>query len=461
MLPMNKKSLIIYALIIIAAITFIFLPDTASKESKTVATNNKAVDIQEWRTGNGVRVLYVFAPELPMVDIQAIFDAGSVRDGNKPGVASLTSGLLSHGAKLGNKILSVDDIAERFDSIGARFGAGASKDNAEISLRTLIDEKWLAKAIATMQAVINSPTFDSSELERVRKQLLISFEGRKQSAGTIASETFYKGLYKDHPYAVPSIGNEESAKNLTRDDLISFYKKYYVANNALVTIVGDVDRKKAEALAEQIVGKLPAGNKAGELSAVNDLQAASSIHHEFPSSQTHILMGQPGVHRKDKDYFILYVANHILGGSGFGSRIMQEIREKRGLAYSSYSYFSPMLKRGPFIIGMQTSNKQTDEALKVLKETLNNYINNGPTEKELIHAKKNITGGFPLRVDSNSDISNYLSVIAFYNLPLSYLKDFNSRVEAVSLEQIKDALKRRIHPDKMFTVTVGTKEETK
>ena len=457
MLPMNKKSLIIYALIIIAAIIFIFLPDSASKENKKVATNSKAVDIQEWHTGNGIRVLYVFAPELPMLDLQVIFDAGSVRDGNKPGVASLTNGLLSHGAKLGNEILSVDDIAERFDSIGARFGAGASKDNAEISLRTLTDEKWLAKAVATMQAVINSPTFDTSELERVRKQLLISFEGRKQSAGTIASETFYKGLYKDHPYAVPSIGNEESVKILSRNDLISFYKKYYVAKNALVTIVGDVDRKKAEALAEQIVGKLPTGKKAGELSAVNDLQAAFSVHHEFPSSQTHIIMGQPGVHRKDKDYFTLYVGNHILGGSGFGSRIMQEIREKRGLAYSSYSYFSPMLKRGPFIIGMQTSNKQTEEALKVLSETLNDYVNNGPTEKELLHAKKNITGGFPLRVDSNSDISNYLSVIAFYNLPLSYLKDFNGRVEAVSLEQIKDALKRRIHPDKMFTVTVGTR----
>ncbi len=455
MLPMNRKALIIYALVIIATLIFLFLPDSASKEIKNVDVS-KTVNIQEWKTKNGVRVLYVFAPELPMVDIQAIFDAGSVRDGNKPGLASLTNGLLSHGAKLGNKTLSVDDISERFDSVGARFGAGASKDKAEISLRTLTDSKWLSKSVATMQAIINAPIFDKEELERVRKQLLISFEGRKQSPGTIASESFYKGLYGNHPYALPSIGAEKSIKKLSRTDLISFYKKYYVAENALVTIVGDVDRKKAEALAEQIVGQLPVGKKAAALSAVKDLQAASSVHHEFPSSQTHIIMGQPGIHRKDKDYFTLYVANHILGGSGFGSRIMEEIREKRGLAYSSYSYFVPMLKRGPFTIGMQTSNKQTDEAMKVLKETLNNYVKNGPTEKELLHAKKNITGGFPLRVDSNSDISGYLAVIGFYNLPLSYLKDFNSRVEAVSLQQIKDALKRRIHPEKMFTVTVGT-----
>ena len=205
----------------------------------------------------------------------------------------------------------------------------------------------------------------------------------------------------------------------------------------------------------QLVGKLPVGKKADALTSVKDLQSASSIHFEFPSSQTHILMGHPGIHRKDKDYFTLYLANHILGGSGFGSRIMEEIREKRGLAYSSYSYFVPMLKRGPFLIGMQTSNNQTNEAMKVLKETLKDFVTNGPTEKELSHSKKNITGGFPLRIDSNKDISNYLAVIGFYNLPLSYLSDFNQRIEAITLAQIKETIKRRINPDKMLTVTVG------
>jgi len=453
---MNKKALIIYAIIIVVALIFVLLPDTASKEVN-LTSHNKAVDIQEWKTKNGIRVLYVYAPELPMLDIQAVFDAGSVRDNEQPGVASLTNTLLSHGAKLGDKILTVEDISERFDSIGAQFGAGASKDNAEISLRTLTDEKWLNKAITTMQAVINNPTFDEKELERVRKQRLISFESRKQSPGTIASEAFYKGIYGNHPYANPGIGTEESVKKLSRADLVEFYKKYYVAKNALVTIVGDVDKSKAESLAELIVGKLPSGIKATPLPLVDDLATSSAKHHEFPSSQTHIIMGQPGIYRKDKDYFTLYVANHILGGSGFGSRIMQEIREKRGLAYSSYSYFAPMLRRGPFTIGMQTSNKQTDEAMKVLKETLNDYINKGPTEKELAHSKKNITGGFPLRIDSNSDISNYLAVIGFYNLPLSYLKDFNKKIEAVTLVQIKETLKRRIQPDKMFTVTVGSR----
>jgi len=459
MLPMNKKALIIYVLVIIAALIFVFLPDTASKEIKPVI--NKTLNIQEWKTNNGARVLYVYAPELPMLDIKTIFDAGSVRNGNKPGLANMTNGLLSHGAMLENEKLSVEDIAERFDSVGARFGNGSSKDNAQISLRTLTDEKWLAKSVETMQAVINAPTFDKKELERVRKQVLVGFEGRKQSPDTIANENFYKKLYADHPYALPSVGTEESIKKISRDDLLNFYRQYYVAKNALVTLVGNVNKEKAKSLAEQLVGQLPEGVKAKALPEVKDIQVASSTHYEFPSSQTHILVGQAGVHRKDKDYFTLYVANHILGGSGFGSRIMEEIREKRGLAYSSYSYFVPLLKRGPFMMGMQTSNNQTEEAKKVLKETLNNFINNGPTEKELLHAKKNITGGFPLRIDSNRDISGYLSVIGFYNLPLSYLKDFNQRIEAVTLAQIKETLKRRINPEKMVTVTVGTKSPEK
>ena len=452
MLLMNKKSFLVAAFF---AMLGLGLSGCAVNKSKV--ESKKTVSIQEWKTNNGVKVLYVYAPELPMVDIRAVFDAGSVRDGQSRGVGKLANALITHGAKMGNKKLSVDDVSERIDSIGARFGTSFSKDKAEITLRTLTDAPLLQKAVSTMQAVINAPTFDAKEMERVRKQLLISFEGRKQSPGTIAKEMFYKGLYKQHPYAFPNVGNEKSVKKIKRKNIVAFYKKYYVAKNALLTIVGDVDKIKAHSLAEQIVGKLPVGKKAPSLSSVKDLASGSMLHKDFPSSQTHILMGQPGIHRKDKDYFTLYVANHILGGSGFGSRIMEEIREKRGLAYSSYSYFVPMLKRGPFLMGMQTSNNQTKEAIMVLKQTLNDYIESGPTEKELIHSKKNITGGFPLRIDSNKDISNYLSVIGFYQLPLTYLDDFNKRIESVTTDKIKDALKRRINPDKMFTVTVGSR----
>ena len=186
------------------------------------------------------------------------------------------------------------------------------------------------------------------------------------------------------------------------------------------------------------------------------LAKEQNIFIEYPSAQTHILVGQPGVKRGDSDYFPLYVGNHILGGGGMVSRLFSEVREKRGLSYSAYSYFSPMLFKGPFVAGLQTKTEQVDEAISVLLENIKNYITDGPTEEELVAAKKNITGGYPLRIDSNSKILNYVVVIGYYKLPFDYLDTFNSNVEAVTVDSIKDAFKRRINPDKLVVVKVGS-----
>ena len=172
-------------------------------------------------------------------------------------------------------------------------------------------------------------------------------------------------------------------------------------------------------------------------------------------SQAHILLGAPGVKRGDADYFPLYVGNYILGGGGFVSRLTEEVREKRGLVYSVYSYFMPMAELGPFQIGLQTKKEQAAEAMKVVNETLAKFIKNGVTEKELKAAKDNIIGGFPMRIDSNGKILDYLSVIGFYKLPLTYLDDFNKQITKVTAKQIKDAFQRRVKPENFAVVTVG------
>jgi zinc protease len=174
-----------------------------------------------------------------------------------------------------------------------------------------------------------------------------------------------------------------------------------------------------------------------------------------PSAQSHVLAGQPGMARADADYFPLYVGNFILGGSGLVSRLSDEIREKRGLSYSAYSYLNPMRVPGPFVLGLQTRNTQADAALKVMRETLMRFVETGPTEMELVAAKKNISGGFPLRLDSNRDILGYLAVIGFYDLPLDWLETYVPNVEAVTAESIRDAFRRRIRPAEMVTVVVG------
>ncbi|HHJ16577.1 MAG TPA: insulinase family protein, partial [Gammaproteobacteria bacterium] len=250
-------------------------------------------------------------------------------------------------------------------------------------------------------------------------------------------------------------GTEASVRALSVDDLRNFYRRYYVARNATVVIVGDISRKQAAAMATRLVDALPEGSKAAALPVVDDLKTGQDIFIEHPSSQSHVLMGAPGSKRGDDDYFALYVGNHILGGSGLVSRISDEIREKRGLAYSAYSYFIPMKRKGPYTLGFQTRNNQRDEALKVLRDTLQTYIDKGPTEKELQASRNNIVGGFPLRVSSNGKITEYLTVIGFYDLPLDYLSKFTSNVEAVTTEQIRDAYRRRVHPDRMVTVIVG------
>ncbi len=411
--------------------------------------------IEQWQTQNGARVYFVAAPELPMVDMRVVFDAGSARDGGKPGLAALTNGLLDDGAKTADGELNADQIAERFADLGAQFGTGVDRDMASISLRSLTKPELLQPALQTTAALLTQPAFPQNGFEREQSRVLTNLQAQEQSPGEIAGKTFFKAVYGEHPYATQALGNPDSIKQLTRDDLITHHNRYYVARNAVVAIVGAVTRKEAEAIAETLVGKLPEGEAAPKLPKVHDLDAGRTIEIPHPSAQTHILVGQPGISRDDPDYFPLVVGNHILGGNGLVARLAEEIREKRGLSYSTYSYFQPMREPGPYTLGLQTRNEQTQAALKVLRDTLKNYVENGPTPAELKAAKQNITGGFALRIDSNANLLDYLALIGYYNLPLDYLDSYNRKVEQVTLEQIRDAFKRRVKPEQMVTVIVG------
>ena len=410
-----------------------------------------APQIQQWQTTNGARVFFVPAPEIPMLDAQVVFDAGSARDLTKPGIAVLTNGMLNEGA--GDK--NADAIAELFATLGARQGNSAERDMASFSLRSLTDPSKLQPAADLLALILKQPTFPQDAFARVQSNALVGLQAQKQSPDEITSEAFFKAVYGTHPYASDPSGNEVSVKALTVDDLKAFYKQYYVARNAVVAIVGAIDRSGAEKLANTLVGGLPEGAAAAKLPEVTSLTQATVVKLSHPSTQTHVMLGQPGIRRADPDYFALYLGNHILGGNGLVSRISDEIREKRGLSYSAYSYFMPMRDRGPYVLGLQTRTDKTDEAVKVLKDTLDKFVKDGPTAKELEAAKKNITGGFALRVDSNKKIADYLSLIGFYNLPLDYLDTFITRMNAVTLQQVKDAFKRRVDPSKLVTVVVG------
>ncbi|MDO9012164.1 MAG: pitrilysin family protein [Gallionella sp.] len=411
--------------------------------------------IQSWQSAGGAKVLFVENHDIAMLDVAVSVPAGSSFDtAEKSGVAGMAHHLLDKGAAG----LSEDDISRGMADVGAQFGGSFDQDRASVTLRTLSSAAERDQALNIMAQVLQQPAFPDAILTREKVRLISALKEAETKPESIADKAFQKAVYGAHPYALPVSGEVVSVEKISAQDLRGFYAAHYNASRAVVAIMGDVTRAQAEAIAEQLTAQLPVSGGRAALPAVTMQIPAIEQRITHPASQSHILIGAPGMSRSDPDYFPLYVGNYILGGGGFVSRLMNEVREKRGLAYSVYSYFMPLKQPGAFQIGLQTKKEQADEALKLVRNTLAEFIAQGPTEKELRAARQNLVGGFALRIDSNRKILDYLSVIGFYDLPLTYLDDFTARVERVTVAQIRDAFSRHIHPQAMATVIVGAPE---
>lgn len=406
--------------------------------------------VESWQTDRGAKVMYVHAPDLPMVDVRVVMDAGSARDGDLPGLARFTNGMLNEGA--GD--WDADALVLRLEERGIELGLGALRDMAWVSVRSLTEPEVLEVALETTTAVLARPRFDVAAVERVRQQMQIGLRSSLQSPATVAQRRFFRTLYAGHPYAHAPDGDETSLARITRDDLVRFHRRYYVAANAVVAIVGAVDRETAERIAERVTGGLAVGQHAPALPSPPQVKGGE-LREAFPSSQTHIYMGQAGMARHDPDYFALYVGNHVLGGSSLVSTLGEEVRNKRGLSYSVYSYFSPMRVDGPFLMVAQTKNDQAEKALRVMRDTLERFVEQGPSEAELEAAKQNLIGGFPLRIASNGKLVEYLAMMGFYDYPLDYLDTMTARLAAVDVGQVHDAFRRRISVPGGIAVIVG------
>jgi len=412
-----------------------------------------ALVIQNWQTPQGARVFFVESHELPMLDISVDFSGGSARDpAGKEGLAQLTHGLLDQGA--GG--LSDTEIAHRLADVGAELGGAFDRDRAGVTLRTLSSSAEKTAALELLVRVLQQPEFPQAVIKREKQRLISGIHEAEADPGTVADKAFYRAVYGTHPYAHDEAGDPAAIEKFTRSELQAFYRTYYSAPNAVIALMGDISRAEAEAIATRLAAGLSKAVRVADLpkpapAPVSDARIA------HPSTQSHVLVGAVGMARGDPDFFPLYVGNYVLGGGGFDSRLMKEVRDKRGYAYSASSYFMPMQAAGPFQLGLQTKIEQTDAALKVAKDTLRQFIAEGPSEAELTQAKANLTGGFPLRIDSNKKILDYLSVIGFYNLPLDYLDTWVNKVDAVDVAAVKQAFARRIDPDKLVTVVVGAK----
>lgn len=406
---------------------------------------------EQWQTSNGARVIFYPAMEVPMLDISIAFAAGSAYDGEAFGLSALTLSMLNQG----NNGMTAATLAEKLAETGAQLEAAGGKDMVVLNLKTLTRQDELKKASELFTVILTHPDFPQDAFQREKSQQLMALVQAQDTPDEVANLTFFQMLYQHHPYAHLGLGNQETVNKISLDEVRDFYKKYFVANNAIIVLVGAIDKHQAEQLAERLTNELPAGQKAPDIPLASELSEDMNVEVPFPSSQTVIRLGQLGITHHDKRYFPLIVGNYILGGGSLISELGTELREKRGLTYGAYSQFSPMPGRGPFMISLSTKKNQAKTALEITRNTLASFIKNGPSEQELRAAKQYLTGSFPLSLASNRSIADILLKIAFYHLPEDYLQNYISRINAVTREDIRQAFQQLIIPNKLLQVTVG------
>ena len=421
-----------------------------------------AIPIQHWTLANGAKVYLAATDALPIVDVQIDVDAGSRRDpAAQAGLASASAGMVEKGVRASDAGPALDEnaLGEAWADLGASFGAGAGAERTSFSLRSLSDPALLDRAVALAAREIGEPSFPADVWQREREQINAALKEADTKPGTVSARTFSQAVYGTHPY-----GQETTEATLAKIDVDAMRARYaqlILPCRAKVSIVGAVTRAQADAIATRLLARLPAQDGRCEpLPAVPAIAALAAPKEEripFASAQAHVVIGQPGYLRTDPDHFALTLGNYILGGGGFVSRLMNEVREKRGLVYGISSGFAPGLHAGAFRVGFQTRPDQADAAVKVSREVLARFVAEGPTEAELKAAKDNLIGGFPLLLDSNRKLLGNVSNIAWNDLPLDYLDTWTARMNAVTVADIKAAFARKLQPERMVTVVVGAK----
>ncbi len=420
-----------------------------------------ALNIQHWTLPNGARVYFVENHTIPMLDVNVDFDAGARRDpAGKTGTASLTNAMLARGLRAATlddgaaePAMSEAEISDAIADIAAQRGGGVGTDRAGMSMRTLSSKPERDQAVRLLARLLAQPAMPEDFFQRDKARTLAGIRESLTQPESIAEKAFWRLAYGNHPYGAEA--SVESVEAITRDELVEFHARHYVANHAVIAMIGDISRAEAEAIAIELTRRLPQGKPLPALPEVaRPVGAEERIPH--PASQSHILIGMPALSRGDPDFFALTVGNYILGGGGFVSRLTREVREKRGLAYSAYSYFSSMAQPGPYQAGLQTRKDQSAEALKVVRATIADYLQKGPTEAELKAAKSNLIGGFALRIDNNRKILDNLATIGFHQLPLDYLDTWTRQVDKVTVADIRAAFARKLSMEHMVTVVVGS-----
>ena len=415
--------------------------------------------IEKLDSVKGAKAYLVQTQALPMLDIEISIDAGDRFDPTgKSGLASMTAELMNYGARLSKGALSEAQIADEIADLGANFGISVGGERAVIRIRSLSRKDLRDRAVQLASAMLSAPTYDAKILEREKQRAITGLLEAETKPESVLERRFRKSVYGNYPLSEsPSV---KSVGSVSVSDLARFHQQFYRGDRIIVSIVGDVSPAEANEIVEVLLKNVPQSGAAipalpqFERSPIEPL-ASRQIYIPFDSQQAHIAMGMTAITRSNPDYFPLIVGNYILGGGGFVSRLMSEVREKRGLAYSVFSYFAPGKDTGIFQAGLQTKGDQATLALEVMNSTIANFIANGATPSELQAAKANLVNGFPLRIDNNRKLLDNVSSIAWNDLPLDTLETWTTKVDAVTLEQVSAAFQKYLAMDRMKIVVLG------
>ncbi len=418
----------------------------------------KLPPIEKTTLDNGLKVIIIEHHELPLVAFRLVLKSGSVCDpSGKAGLANLTAGLLRKGTKTRN----ATQIAEEIDFVGGNLGAGAGLDATFATCQVLT--KHLDVGLDLLSDIILNPTFKEDEIERLAKQTLAGIKQQKDDPRSVAEEKFRGFVFGDHPYGQPSEGTEESIVALTRDDIVDFHKKYYVPNNAILAVVGDVKSgeaiKKVKAKFSQWGGKEVTPPGFAEPPAITGHQILLVDKPDL--TQTYINVGHLGIRRKNPDYFAVRVMNYILGGGGFASRMMAEIRAKRGLTYGIHCNFDSYKLRGAYKVSTFTRNDSTSAAISAIIEQIKRMRAEEVTDKELEDTKSFYNGYFPLQFETPQQIATQILNVELYDLGEDYIKNFRKNIKAVTKKDVLRVAQKYLDPDNLKLVVVSKAEDVK
>jgi len=413
--------------------------------------------IQESRLDNGLRVLLMEAHNVPMVVMRLTVPAGSYLDPEgKGGTASMLASMLGDHTQKHDYV----SWADLLDAQAIRLGASASRDSLSIGMTVL--KEALPEGVHTLTEAALMPGWNRKRFAILKTDAISAARKSMEEPGVRAAQLTARTLYPHHGYGHRSGGDVDSLGRLHLSDLQSLYRQQFKPQGAVLTISGDVTMKEVlKQIQPLFAGWKGTPEKGLKDTAKPEIVRGQKHHVSMPTRQMTVQLSRLGPSRYAPDFFADMLLNHILGGGGFASRLMSEVREKRGLVYGVYSYFSPLAVSGPFVVTLQTRADQAEQALKVVQDVMRKMYDGHISQQQLAAAKANLTGSFAHRMDSNAKRVGLMSMIGFYELPLDYLQVWKKRINAVKLNDVKAAAARFLNPEGWNTVQAGPQQEKK